>query len=72
MKKDKYRIEHAQVCIRCEKITIEKRGGLRFQVCGSCHEQLKEMGKHWKEHGLYASVADTPIPFAERTANDQG
>ena len=62
---DECRIEHAQICIRCEKITAEKRGGLRGQICSECHDQLKEMFKHWEEHGLYA-CADKPIPYAQR------
>jgi len=52
--KDECRIEHAQVCVRCDAIQIEKQGGLRGQICGKCSEELKELFKHWKKHGLYA------------------
>ena len=64
-KTDPCRIEHAQICIRCESITVEKRGGLRGQICAKCHDELKEMFNHWKEHGLYA-CDNKPIPYAER------
>ena len=54
MMKDNLRIEHADICIRCQSVKeTAQHNYLRWCVCGECSKKLKEILKGYEENGLY-------------------
>lgn len=58
MKKDKYRINHAEICIRCEKVNIRKSGKIRGCLCPRCWNELQELFDNWNTNGLYLTTKE--------------
>lgn len=56
-KKDKYRWEDANICMRCESLELLSKGNrLKYFVCGECVKELKQRLKDYKKYGLYATI----------------
>jgi len=63
---DKFVIEKAEICIRCEQIYYRKTGKLNWFVCKTCGSELKSLMKHYKKYGLYA------VRMRKRSLYNQG
>jgi len=52
----KYRVNNANICIRCENVEVLERGGYQGCICAKCHKELQELYEHYKKHGLYLTA----------------
>ena len=53
-RKDKYKVENADMCMRCERTYVTPKGnGLRWVICSDCAKELKKLRGHYEKHGLY-------------------
>lgn len=60
--KDACRIEHAHICIRCNRVKAEEFGGIRGFVCGDCAKDLVAIFDGYRKKGLYIEVGAPTQP----------
>ena len=52
-KRKKYKIINAEVCMRCEAVTVRDGGGIVPFVCQKCYVELRKIFKVWNKTGIY-------------------
>jgi hypothetical protein len=59
-KKDKCRIENADICMRCNQMNLVGVKGIGWYICAKCAKELMELRKHFEKYGLYGCLDNRP------------